>query len=316
MVSLLGNVVGRRSDIAAAGRVGADMSGAHTPTQIGGYEVCAELGRGAGSTLYKVRHPQTRRELALKHVQPQTDRDQRFVDQLVAEHAVASRLGHPGLRRAIELRVHRSLLRRKATEAWLVLDLVQGHSLQDGARGAASAMGAIGVFVRVADAMSALHAAGYVHCDLKPNNILVGRGDRTAGGDAVTVIDFGQACPIGTKKPRVQGTPDYIAPEQVRCEPVTPATDVYNLGATMYWCLTGRNFPTLFTLKRGDNSFLLDQRIPTPAEADPTVPPQLSALVMECVRSKPAKRPQSMRDVVLRLEIARHVLSKRTRRTA
>ena len=316
MVSLLGNGVGSSSGgVAGTGVASPDASEtAHAPKQIGGYDVVAELGRGAGSTLYRVRHPQTRRELALKHVRPQTERDQRFVDQLVAEHAVASRLSHPGLRRAIEVRVHRSLIRRKATEAWLVLDLVEGHPLHDRPRSVASVRGAVGVFVRVADAMAALHAGGYVHCDLKPNNILVGRG--AAAGDGVTVIDFGQACPIGTKKPRVQGTPDYIAPEQVRCEPVTPATDVYNLGATMYWCLTGRNLPTLFTLKRGDNSFLLDQQIPAPAEADPTVPPQLSALVMECVRSKPAKRPQSMRDVLLRLEIARHVLGKHTRRTS
>jgi serine/threonine-protein kinase len=313
MVSLLSNVVGR-IDAVTAGAGIASESGTSTPTQIGGYDVVAELGRGAGSTLYTVRHPDTGRKLALKHVRPQTDRDERFVDQLVNEHAVASRLSHAGLRRAIELRVHRSLIRRKPTEAWLVLELVDGNSLQDRPHGLGSVIGTVGVFVKVADAMASLHAAGHVHCDLKPNNILLGPRVRADDGDpSVTVIDFGQACAIGTKKPRVQGTPDYIAPEQVRCEPVTPATDVYNLGATMYWCLTGRNLPTLYTLKRGENSFLLDQKVPTPAEADPTVPPQLSALVMECVRSKPAKRPQSMRDVVLRLEIARHVLGKYAR---
>jgi serine/threonine protein kinase len=63
----------------------------------------------------------------------------------------------------------------------------------------------------------------------------------------VKVIDLGQACAIGTAKSRIQGTPDYIAPEQVKCAAVTPQTDIYNLGATLYWALTGTHIPTLYT---------------------------------------------------------------------
>jgi hypothetical protein len=75
--------------------------------------------------------------------------------------------------------------------------------------------------------------------------------------------------------------------------------------------LCGKNVPTLFTLKRSENSFLIDGKIPTPAELNPLVPEQLSTLVMECVRVNPAKRPHGMRDVILRLEIIRHVLKKK-----
>ena len=63
------------------------------------------------------------------------------------------------------------------------------------------------------------------------------------------IIDLGQSCPIGTTKSRIQGTPDYIAPEQVKRRTLGPRTDVFNLGATMYWALTGKNVPTLIPKK-------------------------------------------------------------------
>src|SRR5438309_1276541 len=87
----------------------------------------------------------------------------------------------------------------------------------------------------------------YVVSDLKTNNILVGPDGK------VKVIDFGQACKTGTCKERIQGTPDYIAPEQVKREAVTFRTDVFNFGATMYWTVTGQKIPTLFTLKKDEN---------------------------------------------------------------
>ena len=72
-----------------------------------------------------------------------------------------------------------------------------------------------------------------------------------AKGKWKKVIDLGQSCPIGTVKPRIQGTPDYIAPEQVHRRPITPLTDVYNFGATMYWVLTRQHVPT--ALAKGDS---------------------------------------------------------------
>lgn len=275
--------------------------GGMPPSVVMGYEVLGRVGEGAGSHLYAVTHPQTNQVYVLKHVVPKTDRDQRFVEQLEAEHEVGRRVNHPGLRRSVELKVHRSLF-RTVTEAGLLLEMFDGEPLDRSLPRRVADV--VTVFVRVARAMDALHALGYVHCDLKPGNILLGDS-----GD-VKVIDLGQACPAGTAKARIQGTPDYIAPEQVKCAPVSPATDVYNFGATMYWALCGRNLPTLYTLKRSENSFLLDQKIAGPRELNPMVPPQLSDLVMECSRTNAAKRPQSMRDVLLRLEIVRHVMRK------
>jgi eukaryotic-like serine/threonine-protein kinase len=272
------------------------------PRSVMGFEVIDFIGEGAGSLLYAISHPQTAQLYALKHVTPKTDKDQRFVEQLETEFAVGQLVRHPGLRRAVEMKVNRTLF-RKVTEAALLLELFDGTPLDRIPSPPTPAV--VDVFIQVAEALDALHGIGYIHCDLKPNNILVGpEGD-------VKVIDLGQACPKGTAKSRIQGTPDYIAPEQVKCQPCSVQTDIYNFGATLYWALTGKNVPTLFTLKRTENSFLVDQQIASPIDLNPTVPEQLSKLVMECVKINPAKRPQGMRDIVLRLEIIRHVLKKK-----
>jgi len=163
----------------------------------------------------------------------------------------------------------------------------------------------IDTFIQAAQGLKAMHVLGYAHCDTKPNNIL-----RTEKGQ-VKLIDFGQGCRIGTIKERIQGTPDYIAPEQVARRPISVQTDVYNLGATIYWALTLRNIPTVYTVnKKGENSFLLEQTIQTPAELNPRVPLGLSNLVMECVSTRPSKRPADMDEIITRLDLIRHLMLK------
>src|SRR6185437_256590 len=160
----------------------------------------------------------------------------------------------------------------------------------------------IDTFIQAAEGLKAMNRMGYVHCDIKPNNILRDRHGR------VKVIDFGQSCKVGTIKERIQGTPDFIAPEQVSRKPVTIQTDVFNLGATLYWAITGRHIPTLYTVnKKGDNSFLVDTAIQGPGELNPKCPMALSNLVIECVSTNPARRPADMDDVIRRLQLAHHV---------
>jgi serine/threonine-protein kinase len=150
-----------------------------------------------------------------------------------------------------------------------------------------------------------MHQMGYAHCDIKPNNIM--RNDK----GLVKVIDYGQSCKIGTVKERIQGTPDFIAPEQVARRPISVQTDVFNLGATMYWVFTGKHIPTLYTVnKKGENSFLLDSKIDTPQELNPKVPTALSNLVIECVATRAQKRPADMDAVIQRLELGKHILTR------
>src|SRR5207237_437867 len=160
-------------------------------------------------------------------------------------------------------------------------------------------------FIQSAQGLKAMHTMGYAHCDIKPNNIL------DTAANQVKVIDFGQSCKIGTIKERIQGTPDYISPEQVARRPITVQTDVFNLGATLYWALVGRTIPTLYTVnKQGENSFLAVDLIDTPAQMNPKVPIALSNLVMESIATNPRKRPPDMDSVITRLELGKHILMK------
>jgi len=266
------------------------------------YDIIDQLGQGAGSIIYAVRDPGTGRTFALKHVVRRKDKDVRFIEQMETEFEVSRQFTHPNLRRSFELKVIKTLLRKK-TEAFLVMELFDGKPLE--VRPPASMMETVDIFIQTAQGLKAMHALGYVHCDIKPNNIL-----RSADGQ-VKVIDFGQSIKIGVVKERIQGTPDYISPEQVERRPITVQTDIYNLGATIYWAICGKTIPTQYTVSRqGKYSFLLDTLIQTPQQLNPKVPVALSNLVMECVSTNPKKRPPDMEETLMRLELAKHVLLK------
>lgn len=272
------------------------------PVSVFGYQVVDFIGEGAGSRIYAVTHPTTKQLFALKHVLPKQEKDVRFVEQLETEFEVGRQVTHPGMRRSLDLKITKSLF-RKITEAALILELFDGVSLERRLPQGMAQL--VEVFIQSADALAALHAQGYVHCDLKPNNILF--DDAT---NRVKVIDLGQAARIGTAKTRIQGTPDYIAPEQVKLLPVTVQTDVFNFGATMYWSLCGQKLPTLFNIKKSENSFLVDAVMASPRDRNKLVPETLSNLVMECVRTVPQKRPADMIELSRRLEIILHVMHK------
>jgi eukaryotic-like serine/threonine-protein kinase len=277
---------------------------ASVPRNLFGYDVLEPLGQGARSAIYAVSCPQTRQLYAAKYVVRENEKDTRFFEQLENEFEITRQFKHPGLRRSINLKTNKTLF-RKTQEALLVMELFDGTQLDAALPPGVAAT--VKQFADVASALAALHELGYVHCDLKPNNILVGHDGQ------IKIIDFGQTCPVGTKKERIQGTPDYIAPEQVKREPVSFCTDVFNFGATMYWALSGKKLPTLITLSKGENSFLLDDMIPAPAQVNPQVPHNVSELVMECVRTNPLKRPDDMAELSRRLEAMAIGIDRRTR---
>jgi serine/threonine-protein kinase len=175
------------------------------------------------------------------------------------------------------------------------MEMFSGQSLEDAP--SLSLGDVLLVFRMIATALNSMHQKGFVHCDIKPNNILIG------DNGAIKIIDFGQSCKIGTIKQRIQGTPDYIAPEQVRREHLSHRTDMFNLGATMYWALTGKNVPTLIPKKNEFGLPVVQKECKTPHEIYRQIPKKVSNIVMACVQEKPADRPENMAEVTARLDV-------------
>ena len=265
-------------------------------TTLAGYTVMAEIGRGAASVIYLVQDPKSKRVWALKQVEKNEPKDQRFIDQALSEAEIGQKIDHPGIRhieRVIKSR--KKLITLK--ELFLLMEYVDGISIEK--HPPSTFEQAMDVFKQTADALQAIHDAGYVHADMKPNNIVL------CENNEIKIIDLGQACAIGTIKERIQGTPDYIAPEQVHRRQITPSTDVYNFGATMYWVLTHQHIPTAIPKNNSLVSSLDDSLIepPTPpTEVNPRIPLRLSDLIMECCEVDPDDRPRTMRDVLATLE--------------
>lgn len=268
--------------------------------EIEGLRVLDELGQGAASTVYLAQDPKSKQIYAVKHVHRSTEKDERFLDQAVGEYEIASQLDHEHIRKIPKIHKVRAKLFTQLTDVFLVMEFFDGVSMEK--KRPKTYEEAVEIFVQTAGAMAHMHERGFVHADMKPNNIIVQPGPN------VKIIDLGQSCKSGTVKPRIQGTPDYIAPEQVLRKPITPATDVYNLGATMYWTLTKKTVPTAMNMSTEGS--LMDKVDPsmvpkaTPVvELDPRCHPKLSELIMQCVQTESSDRPQSMGEVRDRLEL-------------
>lgn len=261
-----------------------------------GYRVERRLGLGAASTIYLVEDEKKHEKYALKHVVRQDGEDGRMIQQVECEYKVGTQVNHPYIRKIHDIQRRRKRL--QVREVFLLMEFCEGTSLEQGPTH--SLVDLLLVFRMVADGLNGMHHAGFVHCDIKPNNIII----NPTG--SIRIIDLGQSCAIGTVKPRIQGTPDYIAPEQVRRKPLGRQTDVFNLGATVYWALTGKNVPTLIP-RQLDRVELADEKASgppaSPTELRPKIPIGVSNLVMECIKNDPRERPADMNTVISRLDL-------------
>ncbi len=267
----------------------------------------AKIGLGAASELYAVQDGRTKQVYALKHVVRATAKDDRFLEQVLNEYAVGSKLDHPSMRTIVKVIKHRRLFRTHAIS--LLMELVDAMPLDQ--RVPKNDLHAVRIFKQVAAGLAHMHKRGFVHADIKPGNILVTEDEH------VKIIDLGQACPIGTVKKRIQGTPGYMAPEQAHRQTIDGKTDIYNFGATMYWVLTREVIPTAMPPRDENNNSLFSgaldkEQVPLPVppiEKNPRIHPLLSKQIMDCVQIDPGNRPESMEFVLNRLELVYDLLA-------
>src|SRR5262249_40305379 len=210
--------------------------------------------------------------------------DQKFLDQAKHEFRVARMLDHPHLIKVYALEEVKDWLFR-VRKVHLLIEYVNGKTLDACPRLRLPLL--VQVLAGVADGLVHMHRRGVAHGDLKPNNILVGPGG------AVKVIDYGLARIKGEAKDRLQGTPEYMAPETARHRMVNERSDIYNLGAALYRMVTFRLPPCVVSQEDGGlplNEGMWRRLLKPVQEFTPGAPPALCQRREKGMACEPPRR--------------------------
>jgi serine/threonine protein kinase len=262
-----------------------------TIDKIGKFQVLGTLGTGAHSTILQIRRSDDGKNYALKVVPISGPEDQKFLEQAEHEFRVAQMLNHPSLIKVYALETVKDWMFR-VRKVHLLTEFVNGKTLDVCPRIPLPQL--VQVFERIAAGLVHMHRRQVCHADLKPNNVILSRA-----GD-VKIIDYGLAWIKGEGKNRVQGTPEYMAPEQARHKMVTEQSDVYNFGATMYRLITWRLPPCVVSVE--DGGIPLDaktwKRMFKPVqEFNQEAPAALCDLIHRCLSFNAHERPERMSEV-------------------
>jgi serine/threonine protein kinase len=181
----------------------------------------------------------------------------------------------------------------RVKKAHLLIEYVNGKTLDTCPRLTMPRL--VQVFKAVADGMVHMHRRQVCHGDLKPNNIILSRSGE------VKIIDFGLARIKGEGGGRIQGTPEYMAPEQVKHSLINERTDIYNFGGAMYRLVSWRLPPPVVSDEEGGHSLLpakMWERTYKPVEElQPNTPPALAEVINRCLCFDANKRPERMSEV-------------------
>jgi serine/threonine-protein kinase len=268
---------------------------------LGDYVLLRRLGSGGMGIVYEGEHATIGQKVAIKllrsaHAGGELPRG------LLSEARAAAAIHHPGIIRVL------GFGEQPGAGEYLVMEFLEGQPLDEVLRERAPLplAEALRLLVEVLEALSAAHAEGVIHRDLKPGNIFLVR--EPGGSRRVKVLDFGLAkrseVPHGTTpqthSQAIVGTPEYMAPEQALGEAVGPRTDLYTVGALAFEMLTGRR-PFTGRAPMEVMARHLKDAPPAPSSLV-TLPPELDALILQLLAKEPSRRPGSATEVAQRLE--------------
>ncbi|MFJ5027983.1 Stk1 family PASTA domain-containing Ser/Thr kinase [Streptomyces sp. NPDC088560] len=266
----------------------------------GRYRVDARIAVGGMATVYRALDTRLDRVLALKVMHPTLAADATFVERFIREAKSVARLAHPNVVQVFDQGTDGSYV-------YLAMEYVAGCTLRDvlRERGALQPRAALDILEPVLAALGAAHRAGFVHRDMKPENVLIGDDGR------VKVADFGLVRSVDTVTSTtgaVLGTVSYLAPEQIEQGTADPRVDVYACGVVFYEMLTGDkphsgDSPALVLYKH------IHEDVPPPSALVPGLAPELDRLVAAATARTPEVRPQDAVALLARVREARQGLS-------
>lgn len=291
---------GKGQPAASQGQPSGDAdSSALAKTLYGGrYELLELLGVGASGSVYRVRDVELDELLAMKVLRKELVGNRETIALFKNEVRLARRVTSRNVARVYDIGEHDG-------EKYLTMELIDGESLThrmsatvDGNRRPLPLLEIADLVDQVCAGLTAAHQSGVVHCDLKPDNLMIGKDGR------VVITDFGiaralqQAIPTSRDPRRFDGTPMYVAPEQVGGEAIDARADLYSLGVVLYEMLTGK-------APFGGDTLLavLAARVlhppPDPRLVRPELPAAVADTVLRCLAVHPEERFQSAADLAV-----------------
>ncbi len=278
-------------DAAVAGTRSRPATAGDTPTAQHRYEILTKLGRGGMGVVYKARDTRLERDVAIKVLRTTSSTEAARLSQ---EAKAAATLNHPGIVTIHDFEVG-------FDGYFIAMEYVPGEALDVLLKKDPTRIRSIlaPLLSRVAAAVTYAHSHHVIHRDLKPGNILL-----TPELD-VKILDFGIAARLDHEdgeRASISGTPFYMAPEQIRGLPPTPATDIYAFGATAFHLATGR--PPFHKGNVIDSH--LKAQPPDPLDLVPDLDPELGRIILRCLEKEPGNRFASAAELRAALE-ALHV---------
>ncbi|MGV9283224.1 Stk1 family PASTA domain-containing Ser/Thr kinase [Streptomyces sp. NPDC003730] len=266
----------------------------------GRYRVEARIAVGGMATVYRAVDTRLDRVLALKVMHPTLATDATFVERFIREAKSVARLDHPNVVQVFDQGA-------EGAYVYLAMEYIAGCTLRDvlRERGALRPRAALDILEPVLAALGAAHRAGFVHRDMKPENVLIGDDGR------VKVADFGLVRAVDTVTSTtgsVLGTVSYLAPEQIENGTADPRVDVYACGVVLYEMLTGAkphdgDSPAVVLYKH------LHEDVPPPSAAVPEMAYELDELVAAATARNPEIRPHDAVALLARTRETREALS-------
>jgi serine/threonine-protein kinase len=262
---------------------------------VGNYRVESKLGEGGQSQVYLARHMGLDKKMAMKLLPISSRTTQAEKERFIREARIVARLTHPNVVQVFDVGEDKRHL-------YLAMEYVEGETLEDimTVRKILPVPEATGIVYEVAQALKAAYAEGIIHRDIKPDNIMVNK----AG--VVKVTDFGLAISLErgkriTRVGMILGTPYYISPDQVQGKELDIRSDLYSLGASAYYFVTGRR-----PFEEGTPAEIMLQHIednPVPPDyVNPHVPRNVNDIILKMMAKDPADRYQTPQDLLVVLE--------------